>query len=62
MQITGLISGERSLNFTGQMFITDHINKLEVIVSYNPPKQEGNSGMFKSFKNKLWGGSKKSGE
>ena len=36
MQINGLISGERSLNFIGQMLITDHINKLELVVTYNP--------------------------
>ena len=60
MQINGLISGERSLNFIGNMHIIDHINKLEVIVTYNPPKQDGssNGGMLKSFKNKLWGSSK----
>ena len=62
MQINGLISGERSLNFVGNMHITDHINKLEVLVTYNPPKPDGssNTGMLKSFKNKLWGSSKSS--
>lgn len=40
------------------MVITDHINKLEVVATYNPPKQEGGGGMFKSFKSKLWGGKK----
>lgn len=57
MQITNLISGDRALNFTGQMQITDHINKLEVIATYNPPV-EGAGGMFKSFKSKLFGGKK----
>lgn len=57
MQINGLIQGERSLNFVGNMTITDHINKLEVLVTYNPPK-ESSGGMFKSFKTKLWGSSK----
>jgi len=55
MQITNLVSGDRSLNFVGQMTITDHINKLEVVATYNPPKQESGGGMFKSFKSKLWG-------
>lgn len=42
------------------MIILDHINKLEVIVTYNPTAQAGGGGgMFKSFKNKLFGGSKK---
>ena len=55
MQITNLISGDRALNFTGQMLITDHINKLEVIVTYNPPVEGASTGMFKSFKSKLFG-------
>jgi len=59
MQLNGLITGERCLNFIGQMFILDHINKLEVIVTYNPTVQASGGGMFKSFKNKLFGGSKK---
>ncbi len=58
MQINGLIQGERSLNFIGTMLIVDHINKLECLVTYNPPK-EGSGGMFKSFKSKLWGGKSK---
>jgi hypothetical protein len=59
MQITNLISGDRALNFTGQMSITDHINKLEVIVTYNPPVEAASGGgMFKSFKSKLFGGKK----
>lgn len=58
MQINNLISGERALNFIGTMTITDHINKLEVIVTYNPPKAEGGGGMFKSFKSKLFGAAK----
>jgi Oxysterol-binding protein len=59
MQITGLVSGERALNFVGTMSIVDHINKLELIVTYNPPKEGQSSGMFKSIKNKLWSGKKK---
>lgn len=55
MLISNLVTGDRALNFVGQMVITDHINKLEVIATYNPPKQEGGGGMFKSFKSKLWG-------
>lgn len=61
MIISGLVTGERTLNFTGQMFIIDHINKLECVVTYNPPKQEQSGGMFKSLSKKIWG-SKKSGE
>jgi hypothetical protein len=37
------------------MLITDHINKLEVIVTYNPPVEGASGGMFKSFKSKLFG-------
>jgi hypothetical protein len=41
------------------MQIIDHINKLEVIVTYNPPPEGGSGGgMFKSFKSKLFGGKK----
>lgn len=36
------------------MVITDHINKLEATVTYNPPKPEGSGGMMKSLKNKLF--------
>jgi len=35
------------------MIITDHINKLEAVVTYNPPK-EGGGGMFKGLKSKLF--------
>lgn len=35
------------------MIITDHINKLEAIVTYNPPKPEG-GGVMKSLKKKLF--------
>ena len=55
MQITNLVSGDRALNFTGTMTITDYINKLELIVTYNPPTQASGGGMFKSFKSKLFG-------
>jgi hypothetical protein len=61
MEITNFPSSERTLNFTGQMQTVDHINKLEVIVTYNP-QQQGSSnsggGMFKSLKSKLWGSKK----
>ena len=36
MEITNITNSNRTLNFTGQMQIIDHINKLEVIVTYNP--------------------------
>jgi hypothetical protein len=35
------------------MIITDHINKLEAVVTYNPPKPDG-GGVMKSLKNKLF--------
>jgi hypothetical protein len=57
MAITGFVTGDRALNFTGQVTITDHINKLELIVTYNPP-QQGSGGMLSSFKSKLFGKSK----
>ena len=57
MQINGMITGDKYLNFTGNMTIIDHINKIELLVTYNPPKAEG-GGMFKSLKSKLWGGAK----
>jgi len=56
MLISNLIAGDRALNFVGKMYITDHINKLEVVVTYDPPKQS--SGMLSSLKGKLWGGKK----
>jgi len=59
MEISNFLSNDRTLNFIGQMQIVDHINKLEVVVTYNP-QQSGASGggMFKSLKSKLWGGKK----
>ena len=36
MEISNFLSSERTLNFIGQMQIVDHINKLEVVVTYNP--------------------------
>lgn len=60
MAIAGMISGERYLNFTGTVTITDHINKLELVATYNPPAAGSTGGgMFKSFKNKLFGGKPK---
>lgn len=35
------------------MTITDHINKLEAIVTYNPPKAEG-GGVMRTLRNKLF--------
>jgi len=59
MEISNIITSERTLNFMGSMQIIDHINKLEVIVTYNPPQQNSSGGgMFKSLKSKLWGGKK----
>ncbi len=40
--------------------MVDHINKLEVVVTYNPPKQGGGGGgLMKSLKSKLFGGKSK---
>ena len=36
------------------MIITDHINKLEAVVTYNPKPEGGSGGMFKGLKNKLF--------
>jgi len=36
MEISNFLSNDRTLNFIGQMQIVDHINKLEVVVTYNP--------------------------
>lgn len=52
IEISNLTGNERVHNLIGQMIITDHINKLEAVVTYNP-KPEGSSGMFQSLKNKF---------
>lgn len=39
------------------MVITDHINKLEATVTYNPPKADG-GGVMKSLRKKLFKTSK----
>ena len=38
MELVGLAYGERTHNLVGEMLITDHINKLEAVITYNPPK------------------------
>jgi hypothetical protein len=53
MEVSGLTYGDRVHNIQGQLRITDHINKLEAVVTYNPPKQEG-GGVMKSIRNKLF--------
>jgi hypothetical protein len=45
---------------SGNLVVTDHINKLEAEVTYNPAPKS--AGYFKSFKSKLWGGSTKTEE
>ena len=53
MEITGLTVGERLHNMHGQLVITDHINKLEAIVTYNPGK-ENNTGIISGLKTRLF--------
>jgi hypothetical protein len=36
MEVTGLALGERIHNIQGDLIITDHINKFEAVVTYNP--------------------------
>ncbi len=36
IEVSGLTVGDRVHNFHGQLIITDHINKLEVVANYNP--------------------------
>lgn len=55
IEISGLTYGDRVHNMVGQMVITDHINKLEATVTYNPPKQDNSGGgVMKSLKSKLF--------
>jgi len=35
-EISGLTYGDRLHNITGDLVITDHLNKLEAVVTYNP--------------------------
>lgn len=53
MELSGLTIGDRVHNIQGTLVVTDHINKLEATVTYNPPKNEG-GGMMKSLKSKLF--------
>lgn len=52
IEISNLTGSEKLHNMVGQMIITDHINKLEAVITYNP-KPEGGTSVFKSLKNKL---------
>ena len=36
MELTGLALGDRVHHLIGEMIITDHINKFEAVVTYNP--------------------------
>lgn len=51
MEISGLTYGDRVHNVIGSMTITDHINKLEAEVIYNPSSEKG---VLKSFRNRLF--------
>jgi hypothetical protein len=51
IEISGFTYGDRVHNMLGELVITDHINKLEAVVTYNP--QTGKS-VLKSFKSKLF--------
>lgn len=51
MEVSGLAVGDRVHNMQGELKITDHINKFEAIITYNP---QTHSSYLKRFKNKLW--------
>lgn len=51
IEISGLTYGDRIHNVQGVLVITDHINKLEASVTYNPQREKS---VLKSFRNKLW--------
>jgi len=51
-EIAGLTYGDRVHSIQGDLVLTDHMNKLEAVVTYNP---QTNKGVLKSFKSKLWG-------
>ena len=54
-EISGITFGDRIHNIVGEMTIVDHINKLELIVTHNPPQHNHESnGMFSSLKSKLF--------
>lgn len=36
IEISGLAIGDRVHNIYGEMVITDHINKFELVITYNP--------------------------
>ena len=36
LEINGLAFGERTHSLSGNLIVTDHINKLEAEVTYNP--------------------------
>lgn len=55
IELSGLTYGDRVHNYVGVSKITDHINRIEAEIIYNPKASD--SGYFKSFKSKLWGGS-----
>jgi hypothetical protein len=45
IEISNLMGTDRIHNMIGQLVVTDHINKLEAVVTYNP-KPDGGTGMF----------------
>lgn len=65
VEISGLTYGDRVHTIIDTLTIVDHINKLEVIVTYNTPSaptKEADSqkkgGMFSSLKSKLFSNNK----
>jgi hypothetical protein len=51
IEISGLAFGDRLHNITGEMLITDHINKIEAVVTYNPKIGES---VLKSLRKKFF--------
>ena len=56
IEISGLTYGDRIHNYIGNAKYTDHLNKLEAEVTYNP--KESGSGYFSNIKSKWWSGKK----
>ena len=56
IELSGLTYGDRIHNMVGVAKITDHINRIEAEVVYNPKTSD--ASYLSSFKKKLWGSSK----
>jgi hypothetical protein len=50
VEITGITYGERVHSLIGQLQITDHINKLEAIVTCNTPGAHPDKSSFRNEK------------